>query len=305
MNGEFLKRRLWQRPNLRALFFAVGTVFTLFIGCHKDSESGKPSTSASSNAENTINEEKSKLESAQNATGNKQLRIAAASDLKFALDELVPAFRKTHVTAEIVVTTGNSGQLYAQISNGAPFDLFLSADVEYARQVARSGAATADGEFLYARGYLVLWRLNDSPISMDPDRLNSLSNPEVKTIAVANPKTAPYGRAAIEALRSLEIYAAIEPKLVYADSVAHAAQMAESGAADVGFIAQSLARSKKVREQGVAVAIPSDLYQPIIQGGVILASAGDRKLAAEFRDFLRSGEGRSILKEFGFDEPGE
>jgi molybdate transport system substrate-binding protein len=237
--------------------------------------------------------------------GNGQLRIAAASDLKFALDDIVKAFRQSHGGAQVTVTLGSSGNFFAQLSNQAPFDLFLSADIEYARQLVVQGHGAPGSAFPYARGYIVLWTLNDSPHDIERAGLGGLGEAGVKTIAVANPKTAPYGKAAIEALKKLGVYEAVESKLVYADSVAHAAQMVESGAADIGIIALSLAVSPNLREKGKQWQIPTDAYQPIIQGGAILKWAEDPQLAGEFRDFLLSGQGKAILKEFGFDAPGE
>ncbi len=233
--------------------------------------------------------------------GNGQLRIAAASDLKFALEEVVAAFNRSHANAQLTVTVGSSGSFFAQLSNKAPFDLFLAADIDYARRLVEQGHGAPGSAFPYARGHIVLWSLKDSPRDVERAGFSLLGETEVKSIAVANPKTAPYGRAAIEALKSLGVYEAVKSKLVYGDSVAHAAQMVESGAADLGLIALSLALSPTLRERGKFWQVPADAYQPIIQGGVILSWAEDPALAVEFREFLLSGQGTAILKEFGFD----
>jgi molybdate transport system substrate-binding protein len=127
----------------------------------------------------------------------------------------------------------------------------------------------------------------------------------VQKIAIANPKTAPYGRAAVAALKNLGIYEAVESKLVYADSVAQAAQMVESGAADAGIIALSLAVSPAMRDKGRYWQVPDGAHPPIVQAGVVLRWAQDPVLAREFRDFLLSGNAMSILKSFGFDKPGQ
>ena len=235
--------------------------------------------------------------------GNGQLRIAAASDLKFALEDIVKAFHRLHANAQVTVTHGSSGSFFAQLSNKAPFDLFLSADVEYARRLVEQGHGSPGSAFPYARGHIVLWTLKDSPHDVAHAGFGPLGDKEVKSIAVANPKTAPYGRAAIEALKSLGVYEAVEGKLVYGDSVAHAAQLVESGAADVGIIALSLAVSPTLRERGKFWQIPAQAYQPIIQGGAIMSWAEDAAIATEFRDFLLSGQGMSILKVYGFDTP--
>jgi molybdate transport system substrate-binding protein len=241
----------------------------------------------------------------QQTKGNGRLRIAAASDLKFALEDIVAAFSRLHANAQVTVTTGSSGSFFAQLSNKAPFDLFLSADIEYAKRLVEQGHGAPGSEFPYARGHIVLWTMKDSPRDVQKDGFAALGQDGVKSIAVANPKTAPYGRAAIEALQNLGVYEAVKPKLVFGDSVAHAAQMVESGAADVGIIALSLAVSPALRDKGRFWQIPVDSYQPIIQAGAILSWAEDSALAEGFRDFLLSGQGTSILKEFGFDAPGE
>ncbi|MBI3862516.1 MAG: molybdate ABC transporter substrate-binding protein [Planctomycetia bacterium] len=237
--------------------------------------------------------------------GNSKLRIAAASDLKFVLEDFVAAFNRMHSGATVTVTFGSSGNFFAQLSNKAPFDLFLSADVEYSRRLAEEGHGPPGSAFPYARGYIVLWTPKDSNRGVERQGFELLGKPEIKSIAVANPKTAPYGRAAIEALKNLGVYDAVEAKLVYGESVAQAAQMVESGAADVGIIALSLALSPALRDRGEFWQIPAGAYQPIIQGGVILSWAEDAALAGEFRDLLLSGQGVAILKEFGFDAPGE
>ncbi|MBS0266340.1 MAG: molybdate ABC transporter substrate-binding protein [Planctomycetes bacterium] len=232
-----------------------------------------------------------------------KLRIAAASDLKFALAKIVAEFEQAHPGAQVSVTVGSSGQLFSQLSHEAPFDLFLSADIEYANNLAQVGHGFSAGAFPYARGHIVLWKpgaVRADGAKLHPDQLREGN---VKTIAVANPKTAPYGRAAIEALRTLWLYEALEPKLVYGESVAQTAQMVESGAADVGIIALSLALSPALRDRGHFWPFPSDSYQPLIQGGVILSWAEDRALAEDFREFLINGPGATHLADFGFDPP--
>jgi molybdate transport system substrate-binding protein len=233
--------------------------------------------------------------------GNGQLRIAAASDLQFALDEIIIAFERIHPAAAISVKYGSSGSFFAQLANEAPFDLFLSADVDYARRLVEQGHAAPNGDFSYARGHIVVWVLNDSPQSFQQPGLEFLRSGEVQKIAIANPKTAPYGRAAVAALKSLGVYDAVATKLVYGDSVAQAAQMVESGAADAGIIALSLVVSPALRDKGRYWQVPDGAHPPLVQGGVVLSWARDAPLAGEFRDFLLSGDGTSILRQFGFD----
>lgn len=239
------------------------------------------------------------------AAGRGQLRIAAASDLKFALEEVQTAFYQTHPGAAISVTYGSSGSFFAQLSNDAPFDLFLSADIDYARRLADLGRGVPGGAFPYARGHIVLWGRADAVFDLGRNGLAVLRDGGVQKIAIANPKTAPYGRAALAALQNLGLYEAVEPKLVNGENVAQAAQMVESGAADLGIIALSLAVSPALRDEGRYWQIPDNSYPPIIQGGIVLSWAKDAALAGEFREFLLGGAGASILERFGFGPPGE
>ena len=243
--------------------------------------------------------------STASTAGRGQLRIAAASDLKFALEEVQTSFGQTHPGAAVSVTFGSSGSFFAQLSNDAPFDLFLSADIDYARRLAELGRGVPGSAFPYARGHIVLWTRTDSTYDLDRNGLTGLRDGGVQKIAIANPKTAPYGRAAVAALQNLGLYEAVEPKLVYGENVAQAAQMVESGAADLGIIALSLAVSPALRDRGRYWLIPDASYPPIIQGGVILSWAKDAALAGEFREFLLGGAGASILERFGFGPPGE
>lgn len=235
--------------------------------------------------------------------GNGQLRIAAASDLKFALEEVRNQFVSLHPGSTITLTFGSSGSFFAQLANEAPFDLFLAADLDYARRLVEQGQGAPQGDFAYARGHVVVWVPKDSAYLVEKPGIEFLREAGVQKIAVANPKTAPYGRAAVAALESLKMYEAVEAKLVYGENVAQTAQMVESGAADAGLIALSLAVSPNLRDKGRHWQVPDGAYPPLVQGGVILRWAQGPALANEFRDFLLSGAGTKILKQFGFDEP--
>jgi len=237
--------------------------------------------------------------------GKGQLRIAAASDLKFALEEMKTAFEQLHPESAVTLNFGSSGSFYAQLANEAPFDLFLSADFEYARRLAEGGQGVSGGAFPYARGHIVVWTRSDPAFDLDRKDLNILREASVQKIAIANPKTAPYGRAAVAALQKLGIYEAVEPKLVYAENVAQAAQMVQTGSADIGIIALSLAVSPALRDTGQSWRVPDDAYPPIIQGGIVLSWASDAALAGAFREFLLGGAGASILTQFGFGPPGD
>lgn len=168
-----------------------------------------------------------------------RVRVAAASDLQFALREIETKFEVGHPGVSVEVIYGSSGNLYAQLSNKAPFDLFLSADISYPRLV-EAGLAAQDTEFSYAVGHIVLWVLQSSQLDLDKLGMRALADPTVKKIAIANPRHAPYGRAAEAAMKSLELYDDVKDRLVLGENIAQAAQYVESGAADVGILALSL-----------------------------------------------------------------
>jgi molybdate transport system substrate-binding protein len=230
--------------------------------------------------------------------------VAAAADLRFAFEEIREAFRKAHPAIEVRVTYGASGNFYAQLTNRAPFDVFLSADVEFPRRLVESGLAIRDSEFSYAIGHLVLWAPVGSPIDLEKQGIRSLLDPSVTKIAIANPDHAPYGRAAVAALRKLDMYDRIKDRLVRGENVAQAGQYAQSGNAQLGIIPLSLALAPGYRD-GRRWAIPGDAYPPLEQGAAILSWARDREAARLLCAFIRGREGKAILQRFGFTLPKE
>jgi molybdate transport system substrate-binding protein len=220
------------------------------------------------------------------------LRVAAASDLKFVLDEIIAAYTKTE-SIEVRASYGASGNLFAQIQNGAPFDVFLSADTNYPHRLIESGHAT--NFFLYAEGHLALWAVKSSPLDVGKLGLQAVVDPTVRKIAIANPAHAPYGRAAVAALKEAGIYDRLTNSLVFGENVAQTAQFVQSGGADAGIIALSLARSPAMRDKGKHFEIPSALPQ----GGVIIARTQNCAAAEKFRDFLNSVKAKSILASYG------
>ena len=228
----------------------------------------------------------------------KKLTIAAASDLNFALAEVAKEFRIAHPEIELAVNYGSSGSFYAQIQNRAPFDLFLSADVEYPRKLAAAGLGRADSLFTYGIGRIVVW----VPASSALDPANALRSPALRHLAIANPQHAPYGRAAEAALRALGVYENVAGKLVLGENISQTLQFAQTGAADAGIVALSLALAPTARAAGRYWEIPADTYPRMEQGGIILK---DSEGARAFRGFLISAEGRRVLKQFGFGVPGE
>ena len=231
------------------------------------------------------------------------LNVAAAADLRFALEDVVGKFRQAHPEINANVTYGSSGNFYSQISNHAPFDLFLSADISYVKRLADQGLVEKDSEFQYAVGRIVLWAPNGSPFDPARRKMKALLDPALKTIAIGNPEHAPYGRAAEAALKTYKLWEKLEPKLVKGQDIAQAAQFVQSGSADVGIIALSLALSPGMKDSGTYFLIPLEDYPPLIQAGEVLSYAKDAPAAKTFREFMLSEPGKAILKQYGFALP--
>jgi len=236
------------------------------------------------------------------AAGAQKLTVAAAADLRFALDELAAQFRAAHPVVDLAITYGSSGNFFAQIQNGAPFDVFLSADADYPRRLIAAGLASKESLFLYGVGRIVVWVPAGSPLDPAALGIKVLEAPSVRHIAIANPQHAPYGRAAEAALRSLGVYDRVSPKLVLGENIGQAFEFVESGAAEAGIVALSLALAPAARTHGRYWEVPQDAYPKIEQGGVILSRAPAGP-AAQFRAFLLSDDGRRILKQYGFSVP--
>jgi molybdate transport system substrate-binding protein len=231
------------------------------------------------------------------------LSIAAAADLRFALDEVTRDFRVSHPDVEAQVAYGSSGNFYSQIQSRAPFDLFLSADVEYPRRLAREGLALPDSVFVYAVGRIVVWVPRKSPLDVEGLQMRALQSDLVKHIAIANPQHAPYGRAAEAARRSSGVYDQVAAKLVLGENIAQTLEFVQSGAADVGIVALSLAMAPAVRDQGKYWEVPLESYPRVEQGGAILKQARSPEAANQFRQFLLTGGGAQTLHRYGFYLP--
>jgi len=226
------------------------------------------------------------------------LAIAAAADLQFALADVKAAFAKAHPGLEVAITYGSSGNFYTQLTNRAPFDLFLSADLSYPSKLVEAGLADGSTAFLYSRGRLVLWVPKGSPIPVEQG-MKALLHPAARKVAIANPRHAPYGRAAEAALAQLGLLEAVRPRLIFGENIAQAAQFVQTGAADIGLLALSLAKAPALAA-GRSFEVPLEAYPALDQGGVILNHARNRAVALVFRDFLRSPEGVAILRRYGF-----
>ena len=229
------------------------------------------------------------------------IRVAVAADLNFSMDELAKTFESKAGT-KVDVTTGSSGSFFAQIQSGAPFDLFFSADMDYPKKLEASGFTEPGTLLEYALGQIVIWTPSNSPVNVAKDRWNALLDARIQKIAIANPALAPYGRAALSALQKAGIYQQVKPKLVYGENISQAAQFVQSGNAQAGIIAHSLANSPGMKD-GRIWEIPADLYPPIQQGAVVLKSAGNKAAAIEFLNFVKSTAGRTILEKHGFAIP--
>ena len=235
--------------------------------------------------------------------GRGRVRVAAASDLNAAFGDLIVRFGASH-DVDVSVSYGSSGNFYAQLLNQAPFDLFLSADVSYPNRLAARGLTVPQSEFTYAIGRIAVWAPSASPLDIEREGLQALTQASVAHVAIANPEHAPYGRAAVAAMRSAGVYDRIAPKLVVGENIAQAMQFVQSGAADAGIVALSLALAPAVKGKGRVFEIPADSYPRLEQGGVILKSAADVDAARALRGFLLSADGQAILKQYGFAVPG-
>jgi molybdate transport system substrate-binding protein len=234
-----------------------------------------------------------------------ELLVAAAADLKFVMEEMIEKFQQRSPETSVKVTYGSSGNFYSQLVNQAPFDIYFSADVGYPRKLSEQGLALEGSDFVYAVGRIVIWVPAFSEIDVERLGVEALRHSSVRHIAIANPKHAPYGKAAEAAMRSLGLYEAIREKLVYGENVAQTFQFIQSGAAELGIIALSLALAPNARDQGRYWEIPLQTYPRLDQGGVILKWSREPTAAQSFRSFVLGPTGREILKRYGFTLPEE
>jgi len=233
-----------------------------------------------------------------------ELTVAAAADLSPVLQPIARDFqRQTGNT--IRLSFGSSGDFFNQIQNGAPYDVFLSADRGYPEKLVKLGLADSDSLRTYAVGRLVLWARNNSHLDLDHQGMRALLDPSVRKIAIANPQHAPYGRAAVAALRYYRLYDKIAGRLVLGENVGQAAQFAESGNAQVGIIALAHALAPSVRPLGRYWIVPANSYPALDQGAVIVSHSKDKTLATQFLKYLAGSESQAIFRQFGFVVPGK
>jgi molybdate transport system substrate-binding protein len=228
------------------------------------------------------------------------LKIAAAADLQPVLPTLIDQFEK-QTQKKVEASYASSATLATQIINGGPFGLFLAADLSFPQKVIAAGLGDNAEPVPYACGTLVLWARNDSPVQ--PLSIDSLRNPSLKTVAVANPDHAPYGRAAKAAIEKLGLADTLQGKLVVAENIAQTAQYADSGNAEVGFLSLTSALTPRLSSDGKYVALPEDSYPPLLQGAVVIKHGPGAEEAHQFLDFLLSAPIRKQLAERGLKAP--
>ena len=231
-----------------------------------------------------------------------KITVAAAADLKFALDEVVTVFKKSNPTEEVEVIYGSSGKAHTQIQQGAPYDLYFSADVAFPQELIKGGFAASTEVIPYALGRIVLWSSSRDATKMT---LASLTDPKITHVAIANPKHAPYGKRAEEALRASKLWEKIEPKLIYGENITQTAQFVQTGNAEVGILALSIAVAPELSSKGGFSLISDDLHEPLNQGFIILKRAENNKLAKQFANYMGSKDTRTIMTRYGFVLPGE
>ncbi len=230
------------------------------------------------------------------------ITIAAAADLQSAMPDMAARF-ETQTGKKIAVTYGSSGNFFQQIQNGAPFDMFFSANLDYPKKFEAAGLTEAGSYYSYAQGKIVVWVLKDSKIDL-ASGLKAVLNSNVKKIAIANPEHAPYGQAAVAALQKEGLYDQAKNNFVLGENISQTASFVVSGAADIGIVALSLALSPNMKDKGRYADIPSGDYAPIRQACVILNSSKNKDVARQFLAFVKTPEAAAILSAYGFEVEG-
>jgi molybdate transport system substrate-binding protein len=230
-----------------------------------------------------------------------EIAIAAASDLNFAIKELVAEYEK-QTGNRVKLSLGSSGNFYSQLQNGAPFDLYFSADIGYPKKLEEGGLTVPGSLYRYAVGRVVLWAPKTSPLDVSKG-LDILREPSVRKIAIANPKHAPYGRAAVASMEHFRVYDQVKERLVLGENISQAAQFIESGACDVGIIALSLALAPTMKAGGTYWPIPTEAHPALEQGAVIMKRSTNQDAARQFLTFMKGEQGQEIMTRYGFTLP--
>jgi molybdate transport system substrate-binding protein len=232
-----------------------------------------------------------------------EITVAAAADLQFAMQDIAEQFQK-ETGKNVKLIFGSSGSFFQQIQNGAPFDMFFSADLSYPKKLEAAGLTEPGSYFQYAKGRIVIWVLKDAALDVSSG-MKSLLNPNIKKIAVANPQHAPYGQAAVAAMQKEGIYDKVKDKFVLGENISQTASFVVSGSADVGIVALSLALSPSMKDKGRYFEIPTDEYPPIQQAGVVLSSSKNKQVAKQFLSFIKTTAVADTLRRYGFDVQSE
>jgi molybdate transport system substrate-binding protein len=235
--------------------------------------------------------------------GATELRVAAASDLTFAFNDIAARFQN-QTGNSVSLTYGSSGNFFAQIRNGAPFDLFFSADLNYPQKLEAAGLIEPGSIYEYASGKLVIWAPNSTKLDLRRG-LAALLDPGIRKIAIANPQHAPYGSAAVAAMRDAGVYDRVKDKLVLGENISQTAQFVQSGNADVGIVALSLALAPAMKDSGRYIEIPATDYPPLVQAAAILKSSANKEAAKQFLKFLKEPGTVAVMERYGFAIPND
>jgi molybdate transport system substrate-binding protein len=230
-----------------------------------------------------------------------EITVAAAADLQFVMQEVGVRFQK-ETGKSVKLIYGSSGNFAQQLQNGAPFDMFFSANLEYPKQLEAAGLTEPGTSYQYAIGKIVLWVPNDSKLDVSSG-LKALLNPSIKKIAVANPQHAPYGKAAVAAMQKENVYEQVKDKFVLGENISQTALFVVSGSADVGIVALSLALSPEMKDKGRYSEVPSTDYPPIEQACVTMRSSKNKALAQQFLKFIQSSPIKEVFEKYGFAIP--
>jgi molybdate transport system substrate-binding protein len=232
-----------------------------------------------------------------------EITVAAAADLQFVMQDVGARFQQ-ETGKSVKLTFGSSGNFAQQLQNGAPFDMFFSANLDYPKQLEAAGLTEPGTSYQYAIGKIVLWVPNDSKLNVSVG-LKALLDPSIRKIAIANPQHAPYGKAAVAAMQRENIYGQVKDKFVLGENISQTALFVVSGSADVGIVALSLALSPNMKDNGRYSEVPSTDYPPIQQACVIMRSSKNKDLAQQFLKFIQSSQIKELFQKYGFAIPNQ
>lgn len=228
-----------------------------------------------------------------------EITVAAAADLQSAMQEIVARFQKeTGKTVNVIY--GSSGNFFQQIQNGAPFDMFFSANLDYPKKLEGAGLTESGSYYEYARGKLAIWAPNESKLDVSSG-FRVLLEGSINKIAIANPQHAPYGQAAVAAMQKEGVYEKVKDRLVLGENISQTTSFVLSGSADVGIVALSLALAPNMKDKGQFFEIPARDYPPIEQACVILSSSKNKETARQFLAYIRGSAVRDLLQKYGFE----